>query len=106
MLSKSNGPALASLAPIVAIKEGNDGLGMKLRLVAGPLNDAAAAAKICAILIADNRSCTPSVYDGQRLALQDEKKPDGKPAAPKKRTQSVAAPPPSGGSLSSLFGFR
>lgn len=106
VLSKSNGPALASLAPIVAIKEGNDGLGMKLRLVAGPLNDAAAAAKTCAILIADNRSCTPSVYDGQRLALQDEKKPDGKPAAPKKRSQSVTAPPPSGGSLSSLFGFR
>ncbi|MEW6767756.1 MAG: hypothetical protein AB1342_06970 [Pseudomonadota bacterium] len=105
-VTKSNAPIFGGLQPIVVIKEGNDGLGMKLRLVAGPLNDAAAAAKICAMLIADKKSCVPSVYDGQRLALQDEKKPDGKPAAPKKRSQSVTAPPPSSGSFSSLFGFR
>lgn len=106
VVNKTNGTALASLQPIVVIKEGNDGLGMKLRLVAGPLDDAAAAAKICAVLIANNRTCTPSVYDGQRLALQDEKKPDSKPAVQKKRSQSVTAPPASSSPISSLFGFR
>lgn len=103
-VNKSNGAIFGALQPIVVLREGNDGLGMKLRLVAGPLNDAAAAAKICAVLIADKRACLPSVYDGQRLAMQDEKKPDAKPAQ-KKRSQSQTAPPPSTG-ISSLFGFR
>lgn len=103
-VNKTNGAIFGAMQPIVVLREGNDGLGMKLRLVAGPLNDAAAAAKICAVLIADKRSCLPSVYDGQRLAMQDEKKPDAKPA-PRKRSQSQTAPPPSTG-ISSLFGFR
>ena len=103
--TKSNGAALAALQPIVVLREGNDGLGMKLRLVAGPLNDAAAAAKICAVLIAENRVCATSIYDGQRLAMQDEKKPEAKPAQ-KKRVQSQTAPPASGSSFSSIFGFR
>ncbi|MBI3702072.1 MAG: hypothetical protein HY242_16720 [Afipia sp.] len=104
-LNKSNGSIFGGLQPIVVLKEGNDGLGMKLRLVAGPLNDAAAAAKICAILIADKRACAPSVYDGQRLAMQDEKKPDAKSAA--KKHAQTSAPPASGASpFSSLFGFR
>jgi hypothetical protein len=49
-LLKSNA-ALASLRPIIVVKERSNGLGMQLRLVAGPLSDAAAAAKICAGLI-------------------------------------------------------
>ncbi|MCX7308283.1 MAG: hypothetical protein NTZ72_10205 [Afipia sp.] len=105
-VNKSNGAIFGALQPIVVMKEGNDGLGMKLRLVAGPLNDAAAAAKICAILIADKRSCLPSVYDGQRLAMQDEKKPDAKPVAPKKRAQGQSVPASGGSSFSSIFGFR
>lgn len=103
-VNKTNSALFGALQPIVVLREGNDGLGTKLRLVAGPLNDAAAAAKICAVLIADKRACLPSVYDGQRLAMQDEKKPDAKPAQ-KKRSQSQTAPPPSTG-FSSLFGFR
>jgi hypothetical protein len=103
-VNKTNGAIFGALQPIVVLREGNDGLGMKLRLVAGPLNDAAAAAKICAVLIADKRACLPSVYDGQRLAMQDEKKPDAKPAQ-RKRSQSQTAPAPSTG-ISSLFGFR
>src|SRR5216683_1525533 len=38
--SKSNAP-LAALRPIIVVKESNSGLGMQLRLVAGPLADAA-----------------------------------------------------------------
>lgn len=103
-VNKTNGAIFGAMQPIVVLREGNDGLGMKLRLVAGPLNDAAAAAKICAVLIADKRACLPSVYDGQRLAMLDEKKPDVKPAQ-RKRSQSQTAPPTSTG-ISSLFGFR
>jgi hypothetical protein len=53
------------------VKEGNAGLGMQLRLGAGPLNDAAAAARICASLAERQRPCETSVYDGQRLAMRD-----------------------------------
>jgi hypothetical protein len=42
---------------------------MQLRLVAGPLDDAAAAAQICAALTESERTCAPTVFDGQRLAV-------------------------------------
>jgi hypothetical protein len=63
---------LAALQPIIVIKEGSNGLGMQLRLVAGPLTDAAAAAKICATLLANQRPCETTVFDGQRLAIKAE----------------------------------
>jgi hypothetical protein len=66
--SRSNA-ALTALRPIIVIREGSNGLGMQLRLVAGPLSDAAAAAKICAGLIENDRHCETTVYDGQRLAM-------------------------------------
>jgi hypothetical protein len=61
---------LAALEPIIVIKEGARGLGMQLRLVAGPLTDAAAAAGICATLIENKRSCETTVFDGQRLTMK------------------------------------
>ncbi|MEA2887415.1 MAG: hypothetical protein QOD11_1775 [Bradyrhizobium sp.] len=84
-LLKSNAPAIASLRPIIVVKERSNGLGMQLRLVAGPLSDAAAAAKICAALIESGRSCETSVFDGQRLAIKSE---DPAPSArpPRKRS--------------------
>jgi len=72
--SKSNA-ALTTLRPIIVIKEGSNGLGMQLRLVAGPLSDAAAAAKICAGLTENERSCETAVFDGQRLAMTAEEQP-------------------------------
>lgn len=109
---KSNKEQLASLQPIIVIKERNDGFGMQLRLVAGPFADAAAAAKICAHLTESNRACQTAVFDGQRLALQSEKK--AAPAAaprPKRhnraKTEQPAAPaPPARSSFSSIFGSR
>ncbi|MEA2823371.1 MAG: hypothetical protein QOJ86_5375 [Bradyrhizobium sp.] len=84
-LLKSNAAAIASLRPIIVVKERSNGLGMQLRLVAGPLSDAAAAAKICAALIESERACETSVFDGQRLAINGE---DPAPAArpPRKRS--------------------
>jgi hypothetical protein len=65
---RSSAP-LAALQPIIVVKEGNNGLGMQLRLVAGPLTDAAAAARICASMTANDRHCETTVFDGQRLAM-------------------------------------
>jgi hypothetical protein len=66
--SKANA-ALTKLRPIIVIKENTNGLGMQLRLVAGPITDAAAAAKICASLTVSDRSCSTAVFEGQRLAV-------------------------------------
>jgi hypothetical protein len=78
--------ALGGLRPIIVLRERANGLGMQLRLVAGPLNDAAAAAKLCAALSTGGRSCETSVFDGQRLALKSE-------TAPKTETTATLPPP-------------
>jgi hypothetical protein len=57
--------------------------------VAGPLSDAAAAAKICAALAESDRSCETTVFDGQRLAL----KPEAEPAPPPLPPQHPVARP-------------
>ena len=111
--SRSNA-ALTPLRPIIVVREGNSGLGMQLRLVAGPLSDAAAAAKICAGLIESQRTCETAVFDGQRLAMKaDEPAASPKPAAakPVARRRRVmakddAAKGPEPSTLSSVFSRR
>lgn len=91
-------PALAGLSPIIVVKERANGLGMQLRLVAGPLTDAAAAARICATLAETKRACETAVFDGQRLALQSETTPAApaaaKPPRPAQPHLRRAAPKP------------
>ncbi|MBR1206777.1 MULTISPECIES: hypothetical protein [unclassified Bradyrhizobium] len=110
--SKANAP-LAALRPIIVIKENSNGLGMQLRLVAGPLNDAGTAARICAGLSLVQRTCETAIYDGQRLAL-NEPPAGAKPAVPHRRVapRRAAAPPaqpvaeekkPEPTSISSMF---
>ncbi len=83
-LLKSNNAELAELRPIIVLRESNSGLGMQLRLAAGPLNDAAEAAKICASLVESKRSCETTVFDGQRLAMgADEAKPPAQASSSK-----------------------
>jgi len=72
--SRSNAP-LTALRPIIVIKEATGGLGMQLRLVAGPLNDAGAAARICAVLTENKRPCETTIFDGQRLSLKSDDTP-------------------------------
>jgi hypothetical protein len=80
--SRSNAP-LAALQPIIFIREGSGGLGMQLRLVAGPLGDAAAAAKICAVMTENDRHCQTAVYEGQRLTFKADEAPAAtRPVAP------------------------
>jgi hypothetical protein len=86
--SRSNAP-LTALRPIIVIKESTKGLGMQLRLVAGPLNDAGAAAKICAVLTENNRTCETTIFDGQRLTLKSEDPPPTT-AKPMPRHRSIA----------------
>lgn len=82
LLKSRSNAQLATLQPIIVIREGSGGRGMQLRLVAGPLGDAAAAAKLCAVLTENDRDCETAVYDGQRLSLKADEAPAAKPAAP------------------------
>jgi hypothetical protein len=117
-LVKSNAE-LAELRPIIVVKESTTGLGMQLRLAAGPLHDAAAAAKICAALTESKRACETTVFDGQRLAMAaDDAHAGEKPAAevkpapttyrhgyyPKRAKRDDAPPASQTSTLSSLLG--
>ncbi len=88
LLKSRSNAAVTALRPIIVIKESNNGLGMQLRLVAGPISDAAAAAKICAAMIENDRPCTTAVFEGQRLAVSTEEPVtnDAKPASAAKST--------------------
>jgi hypothetical protein len=80
--SRSNAP-LALLQPVIVIREGTGGRSVQLRLVAGPLTDAAAAAKLCAVMTENKRDCETAVYEGQRLTLWPDDVPAvAKPVAP------------------------
>jgi hypothetical protein len=106
-----------ALRPIIVIKENTNGLGMQLRLVAGPLNDAGAAARICAVLTENKRPCETTIYEGQRLSLKSNDPPltAAKPVPPRrdiaKRAAAVeevakkpeAPPATTPGTLSSFF---
>src|SRR3954470_16698245 len=72
LLKSRSNAALTTLRPMIVVREGSNGLGMQLRLVAGPLNDAAAAAKICAGMIENKRPCQTAVFEGLRLAMSVE----------------------------------
>jgi hypothetical protein len=89
---RSNAP-LAALHPIIIVKEGNTGLGMQLRLAAGPLSDAAAAAKICAVMIENKRTCETTVFDGQRLAMKADDDPPVSAATAKPASTKPAVRP-------------
>ena len=117
-LVRSNGE-LAELHPIIVVKESSTGLGMQLRLAAGPLHDAAAAAKICAALTENKRACETTVFDGQRLTMAaDDAHAAEKPAAevkpapntyrhgyyPKRAKRDDPPPAPQTSTLSSLLG--
>jgi hypothetical protein len=94
MLKWRANAALAALQPIIVVKESNNGLGMQLRLVAGPLTDAAAAAKICASMTVNDRHCETTVYDGQRLALKAEDTPTTTESISAKPSAENSAKPP------------
>jgi hypothetical protein len=82
-LTKTN-KTLGALHPIVVVKE--RGSGVQLRLVAGPISDAATAAKLCAGMAAADYVCEPTLYDGQRLTIPTAR-------SSRKRTSAVLSLP-------------
>jgi len=109
-LRKSHPSQFAALRPVLSIRQNKNGLGLQVHVVAGPIADAAAAAKLCAALTADNRQCETAIFDGQRLLpdTDDAKKPAATPkAARHKQVQRDVPPPasvpqPAGGKTSML----
>jgi hypothetical protein len=69
-LKAQHGRALEGLRPVVAIRDDAKSGGTELRLVAGPLLNAASAARLCAVVGATGRQCRPVAFEGQRLALR------------------------------------
>jgi hypothetical protein len=64
--------ALSDLRPVIALKERKGTAGVELRLVAGPLDDAALAAGICAAIAASRHGCATTTFEGQQLAIGAE----------------------------------
>lgn len=111
---KSHHAQLEGLRPLIAVRERRSGLGLQLRLIAGPIRDAAAAARICTVLSDADRDCTTTAFDGQRLSLTAEPEQRADPPRPpgKRKSTRVQQPvPPSpraaqASSLSTLLGVR
>jgi hypothetical protein len=61
---------LAGLMPVMHLRERPRPAVPELRLVAGPIANAAAAARLCAAIADAGGVCQPAVYDGQRLAVR------------------------------------
>lgn len=67
---RRHGPLLEGLRPVVQMRERPRPGGMELRLIAGPLPNAAAAARLCISMTAAGAICAPAVFEGQRLAVR------------------------------------
>lgn len=63
---RKHGRLLEGLSPMVRTRERPRA---EFRLIAGPLPNAATAARICAAMNAAGAICQPSMFEGQRLAL-------------------------------------
>jgi hypothetical protein len=77
-VTASHQAMLADLRPVIALRE-RKGAATQLRLIAGPLDAAAAAAKICVAMAASHHACETAVFDGQRLAVNVEPAPVTRP---------------------------
>jgi hypothetical protein len=112
-LLKSHKAQLDGLRPLIVVRERRNGLGLQLRLIAGPMKDAAAAAHICAVLSDADRDCATALFDGQRLSLASDG--ESRPQAPRPAKRKLSAPrgPEAAqakaaerSSISSMLGFR
>jgi hypothetical protein len=67
---RRHGKLLEGLHPVVQMRERTRPAVTELRLIAGPLPNAATAARICASMTAAGAICAPALFDGQRLAVR------------------------------------
>ena len=68
-IADAHRPELAGFDPLVAVRETDKGK-LVLRLLAGPMSNAADAITLCMQIRDKGADCTPVSYEGQRLALQ------------------------------------
>ena len=73
---------LDGLHPIVRLREHRRSGAPDLRLIAGPLPNAATAAWLCTAITSTGAICQPAVYDGQRLAVRRPPRHSGAMARP------------------------
>jgi hypothetical protein len=69
-LRGNHGTALEGLRPLVSVRDGAKPGSVEMRLIAGPLANAGAAARTCAALQTKGVACQTTIFDGQRLALR------------------------------------
>jgi hypothetical protein len=69
-LRGNHGTTLEGFRPVIHVKDGQKPGTVELRLIAGPIPNAAAAARVCAKLQTSGVPCSPTVFDGQRLSLR------------------------------------
>lgn len=108
-LARKHKSELQGIGPIVAMRERRG--GFDLHLVAGPIRDAATAARLCASLIDARQECRTTVFDGQRLSLTGETAPDKGKRARRKSTRAAPEPQPRpparpSPSIASMFGLQ
>ena len=63
------GPLLVGLHPLASPRKLRAG-GIDYRLVAGPVQDVAAAVRLCARFAGGRICCRPAKFDGEQLAVQ------------------------------------
>jgi len=61
---------LEGMRPLVSVRQSSRPGFTEFHLVAGPIADADAAAKLCQLLTSVRVPCRPSTFDGQRLDLR------------------------------------
>jgi hypothetical protein len=61
---------LEGLRPLVSVRQSSRPGFTEFHLVAGPVADADAAARLCQALASARVPCRPSTFDGQRLDLR------------------------------------
>lgn len=69
-IRRSHAELFEGLHPVIAVRDGTKSGVIELRLVVGPLSNAAAAARLCGKVANAGLSCQPTIFDGQRLALR------------------------------------
>jgi len=65
-----HGTLLEGLYPVVYLRERPSHGSVELHLIAGPLPNAATAARLCAVMTTAGSICQPAAFEGQRLAVQ------------------------------------
>ena len=67
---RRHGALLQGMRAVVQTRERGRAGAVELRLIAGPIANASAAARICAALTAAGGICAPTVFGGQQLAVR------------------------------------